>query len=80
MRLLLLPKTSMTQCAIFYWFDNMKFFLNLATFVLALCSAQSALAQGEQVIWPSKPLRFLVAAPAGSSLDVIARSIERAWN
>jgi tripartite-type tricarboxylate transporter receptor subunit TctC len=25
--------------------------------------------------WPSKPMRFIVAAPAGSSLDVIARSI-----
>ncbi len=32
-------------------------------------------AQTTQPAWPSKPLRFLVAAPAGSSLDVIARSI-----
>ncbi len=76
MRLLLLPKTSMTRCAISYWFDSMKFFLNLAVFVWVLCGAQSVLAQGEQAIWPSKPLRFLVAAPAGSSLDVIARSID----
>jgi tripartite-type tricarboxylate transporter receptor subunit TctC len=25
--------------------------------------------------WPSKPIRFVVAAPAGSSLDVIARTV-----
>ena len=28
-----------------------------------------------QTAWPSKPLRFIVAAPAGSSLDVVARSM-----
>jgi tripartite-type tricarboxylate transporter receptor subunit TctC len=28
--------------------------------------------------WPTKPLRFIVAAPAGSSLDVVARSTSEA--
>jgi tripartite-type tricarboxylate transporter receptor subunit TctC len=31
-----------------------------------------------QTTWPSKPLHFIVAAPAGSSLDVVARSISEA--
>lgn len=42
---------------------------------LALLGLQMAHAQTAQSAWPSKPLRFLVAAPAGSSLDVIARSM-----
>ncbi len=29
-------------------------------------------------MWPTKPLRFIVAAPAGSSLDVVARSMSEA--
>ena len=36
---------------------------------------QAAHAQNIQSTWPNKQLRFLVAAPAGSSLDVIARSM-----
>jgi tripartite-type tricarboxylate transporter receptor subunit TctC len=39
-------------------------------FLLALSITAHA-----QTTWPSKPLRFLVAAPAGSSLDVIARAM-----
>lgn len=40
--------------------------------VLSALSVSSAQAQG---VWPSKPLRFIVAAPAGSSLDVVARAM-----
>jgi tripartite-type tricarboxylate transporter receptor subunit TctC len=36
---------------------------------------QAVQAQAVQSTWPNKQLRFLVAAPAGSSLDVIARSM-----
>lgn len=43
--------------------------LLLAT-VLALASL-TALAEA----WPSRPIRFVVAAPGGSSLDVIARTV-----
>jgi tripartite-type tricarboxylate transporter receptor subunit TctC len=35
----------------------------------------SCLAATAQTAWPSKPLRFIVAAPAGSSLDVVARTM-----
>jgi tripartite-type tricarboxylate transporter receptor subunit TctC len=35
----------------------------------------SCLAATAQTTWPSKPLRFIVAAPAGSSLDVVARAM-----
>jgi len=38
-------------------------------------SLQAVHAQNTQPTWPSKALRFLVAAPAGSSLDVIARTM-----
>lgn len=55
----------------------------------ALCTAltigQACFAQSSNTTtataaqaWPSKPLRFLVAAPAGSSLDVVARSMSEA--
>ncbi len=50
-----------------------------------LCAAGVALAftcgsvlpapAAAQTLWPSKPLRFIVAAPAGSSLDIVARSL-----
>ena len=42
----------------------------IAGIVLA-ASAMPALAQA----WPDKPIRFVVAAPAGSSLDALARTI-----
>jgi tripartite-type tricarboxylate transporter receptor subunit TctC len=40
------------------------------TIILALVS-QAALSDS----WPSRPIRFIVAAPGGSSLDVIARTL-----
>jgi tripartite-type tricarboxylate transporter receptor subunit TctC len=43
----------------------------LAALVLLVPLAQSARAQS----WPEHPLRFIVAAPAGSSLDTLARLI-----
>ena len=43
----------------------------LAAFALAATFAAAAPAQE----WPSKPVRFVVPAPAGSSLDVIARTL-----
>jgi tripartite-type tricarboxylate transporter receptor subunit TctC len=47
--------------------------LSLGTFVAAgLLASHSALAQA----FPSKPIRWIVVAPAGSSLDVIARSMQ----
>jgi tripartite-type tricarboxylate transporter receptor subunit TctC len=49
----------------------------ISTIVVSLMGfgLQAAHAQNVQPTWPIKPLRFLVAAPAGSSLDVIARSM-----
>ena len=38
----------------------------LALFVAAIAQAQA---------WPGKPIRFIVAAPAGSSIDTLARVI-----
>jgi tripartite-type tricarboxylate transporter receptor subunit TctC len=46
----------------------------LALLASLLCSLPAA----AQTAWPSKPLRFVVAAPAGSSLDVVARSMSEA--
>jgi tripartite-type tricarboxylate transporter receptor subunit TctC len=43
----------------------------LVAFTLALVALGAAQAE----TWPSKPLRLVVAAPAGSSLDVLARTI-----
>jgi tripartite-type tricarboxylate transporter receptor subunit TctC len=43
----------------------------LAAMVLACVTSVSAEAQA----WPDRPLRFIVSAPAGSSLDVLARLI-----
>src|SRR5271170_7982620 len=42
-----------------------------AAFTLALVALGAAQAE----TWPLKPLRLVVAAPAGSSLDVLARTI-----
>lgn len=53
----------------------MKKFLTTIATSLTLIGLQNATAQTVQNTWPSKPLRFLVAAPAGSSLDVIARAV-----
>jgi tripartite-type tricarboxylate transporter receptor subunit TctC len=46
-------------------------FLLLLVFAGASISPLFAIAQG----WPDKPIKFIVAAPAGSSLDVLARTI-----
>src|SRR5213080_1104869 len=43
----------------------------LGTIALALVAPGPANAQS----WPDKPIKFIVAAPAGSSLDVLARTI-----
>ena len=47
--------------------------MSAASFVAALtmCAVAGAMAQA----WPDKPVRFVVAAPAGSSLDTLARVI-----
>src|SRR5438477_5075773 len=46
-------------------------FLLLFVFAAASIAPLFAIAQG----WPDKPIKFIVAAPAGSSLDVLARTI-----
>src|SRR5438105_12881077 len=43
----------------------------IATAAAGLIVAGAAAAQN----WPEKPIKFVVAAPAGSSLDVLARTI-----
>lgn len=43
----------------------------LALFLAASCLAAAAMAQP----WPAKPVRVLVPAPAGSSLDIIVRTL-----
>lgn len=43
----------------------------LATFLLACGLSAGAMAQA----WPAKPVRVLVPAPAGSSLDIIVRTL-----
>jgi tripartite-type tricarboxylate transporter receptor subunit TctC len=50
------------------WLRNFK---RIAVTAVALVSAWPAAAQ----TWPERPLKFIVAAPAGSSLDVLARAI-----
>jgi len=44
----------------------------LLAFALALASLS---ATADTDTWPSRPIRFVVAAPGGSSLDIIARSV-----
>src|SRR6202163_2279748 len=46
-------------------------FLLLLVFAAASIAPLFAIAQA----WPDKPIKFIVAAPAGSSLDVLARTI-----
>lgn len=52
---------------------SMKFAKLFISCVLAL-SSMLALAAGAES-WPSRPIRFVVAGPGGSSLDIIARTI-----
>jgi tripartite-type tricarboxylate transporter receptor subunit TctC len=42
--------------------------------VVGVAGAVLAMSAGAEV-WPDKPIRFVVAAPAGSSLDALARTI-----
>ncbi len=46
-------------------------FPRLAAFLVALAITTPSVAQS----WPDRPLKFVVSAPAGSSLDVLARTI-----
>ena len=50
------------------------FLHNLRYLVVSLTACTFALAQAQS--FPSKPIRWVVVAPAGSSLDVIARSMQ----
>ena len=50
-----------------------KFFLKLT--VAALLAGAAALATAQTAAWPQKPIRLLVAAPAGSAPDLIARIV-----
>src|SRR5262249_58605516 len=43
----------------------------MAVFASALAAASPCSAQS----WPAHPIKFVVAAPAGSSIDVLARTI-----
>src|SRR5215471_3661004 len=64
----------MPRCAMSHWPGHgtmnavARFFAVLA---LAAISAGAAFAQA----WPDRPIKFVVAAPAGSSIDVLARII-----
>ncbi|HEV2609797.1 MAG TPA: tripartite tricarboxylate transporter substrate binding protein [Noviherbaspirillum sp.] len=49
----------------------MKLFPLLVSVLLTLTGGIAQAADG----WPSRPIRFVVAAPAGSSLDLIARTV-----
>jgi tripartite-type tricarboxylate transporter receptor subunit TctC len=50
---------------------SLKTILRLAALALTVGIAASVSAQN----WPDRPLKFIVSAPAGSSLDVLARTI-----
>ncbi len=50
------------------------FFQNLRYLVVSLIACTFVLAQAQS--FPNKPIRWVVVAPAGSSLDVIARSMQ----
>ena len=47
----------------------------LQRFVLVLAAAVVPVGATHAETWPDKPIKFVVAAPAGSSLDVLARLI-----
>src|SRR5499425_1906267 len=64
----------MPRCAVSRWQGHRT--MNalarfLAVLALAAISAGAACAQA----WPDRPIKFVVAAPAGSSIDVLARII-----
>jgi tripartite-type tricarboxylate transporter receptor subunit TctC len=45
------------------------------TFLFLLLSISSAFPNTAQAEWPQKPIRIIVAAPAGSSVDIVSRVI-----
>src|SRR5207249_4493133 len=47
----------------------------LLLFVAAMAAVSFAVAPARAQTWPDRPLKFVVAAPAGSSIDVLARVI-----
>jgi len=49
--------------------------LRFALVTLAIVAAASVAGTSRAESWPDKPIKFIVAAPAGSSLDVLARLI-----
>src|SRR5215472_1912252 len=64
----------MSRCAMRHWprYGTMNALARfLAVLALAAISAGAAFAQA----WPNRPIKFVVAAPAGSSIDVLARAI-----
>lgn len=50
---------------------NRRHALRALAALVALAVAESAIAQS----WPERPIKFIMAAPAGSSLDVLGRTI-----
>ena len=53
-------------------FRNWRFSVAVAVAVAIACMTAFAQAQS----FPNKPIRWVIVAPAGSSLDVIARSMQ----
>jgi tripartite-type tricarboxylate transporter receptor subunit TctC len=48
---------------------------NFCLLIVACAAASMVASPAGAQIWPDRPIRFIVAAPAGSSLDVLARMI-----
>lgn len=46
-----------------------------SSFVAAMASILAAVVPAAAQTWPAHPIKFVVAAPAGSSIDVLARTI-----
>jgi len=52
----------------------MRWFARLS-FIAVFTSMLAAASTGSAETWPAHPIKFVVAAPAGSSIDVLARTI-----
>ncbi len=61
-----MPRTGVTGIRVAPWRILARFGVAMVALVLSAAHAQS---------WPDKPIKFVVAAPAGSSIDVLARVI-----
>ena len=61
-----MPRTGVTGIRAAPWRILARFGVAMVALVLSAAHAQS---------WPDKPIKFVVAAPAGSSIDVLARVI-----